>query len=105
MTFIKENIITKLQKSRSRPETLGWAINCPGYFRKNPFAWVIYCPPAKYSLKDLQLIKSTKHVTDFSSLALPKLKYFAGSSTCLLNAISSFRKQFTRSCENNNTKI
>ena len=42
---------------------------------------MIYCLCAKYSLKGLHIIKSTKNVTYFSSLTPPKLKYFAESST------------------------
>ena len=34
VTYIKENIITKLQNYTAHPETLGQAINCPCYFWK-----------------------------------------------------------------------
>ena len=34
-------------------ETLGWAINHLPHFWKNLFAWAIYCPRAKHSLKGL----------------------------------------------------
>ena len=67
MTNIKENSdctgccptnvkrpITKLQKLYSPPRNLSMGNKLPAPFWENLFAWAIYCPPAKYSLKGLQ---------------------------------------------------
>ena len=40
LTYIKENVIN-YKSYKARLETLGWAINCPHYFWKNPFARAI----------------------------------------------------------------
>ena len=53
VTYIKENLITKLQNYTARPETLGWAINRLRYLLKNLFARTIYRSRTKYSLKGL----------------------------------------------------
>ena len=47
MTYIKENIITKLQKLYSLHRNLGQAINCLRYFWKNLFAWRFVLPACK----------------------------------------------------------
>ena len=46
--------IKKLQNYTARLETLGRATNRPCRFWKNLFAWAIYRPCAKYSLKGLK---------------------------------------------------
>ena len=54
VTYIKENIITKLQKLYNAPRNPRTAaINRPHYLWKNLFARAIYSSRAKYSLKGL----------------------------------------------------
>ena len=53
VTYIKENIITKLQKLYCLPRNPRAGSKLPVLFVKNLFAWAIYCPHAEYSLKGL----------------------------------------------------
>ena len=59
VTYIKENIITKLQKLYSLPRNSRAGSKSPVLFVKSLFPWAIYRPRAKYSLKGLQYIKET----------------------------------------------
>ena len=53
MNYIKENIITKLQKLNSQPRNLSADSKSTMLFLKKPFAWTIYYWHEKYSMKDL----------------------------------------------------
>ena len=57
VTYIKENIITKLQKLYSPPRNPRAGNKSPTLFVKNLFAQMIYRPHAKYSLKGLEAIR------------------------------------------------
>ena len=56
VTYIKENIITKLQKLHSPPRNPRAGNKSPALFVKNLFALAIYRPRAKYSLKVLLML-------------------------------------------------
>ena len=53
VAYIKENVITKLEKSYSPPRNSRMGNKLPVLFVKKPLSWAIYCPHAKYSLKGL----------------------------------------------------
>ena len=68
VTYIKENMITKLQKYTACPETLGRVINCLRYLWKIFFVLVIYHPHAKYSWKGLKLPARPPTPSNFEEL-------------------------------------
>ena len=51
VTYIKENLITKLQRLYSTSTKLRAGNKSPTLFLKKMFAWAIYCLRAQYSLK------------------------------------------------------
>ena len=60
MTYIKENIITKLQKLYNLPINPRAGNKLPTLFVKNHFAWAIYRLRTKYSLKGLVTLSEKK---------------------------------------------
>ena len=60
MTYIKENIITKLQKLYSPPRNPRAGNKLPMLFVKNHFARAIYRLRTKYSLKGLVTLSEKK---------------------------------------------
>ena len=62
VTYIKETIITKLQKLYSLPRNSRVGIKLPALFVKKPLCKAIYHPHAKYSLKGLSIYDNLRKI-------------------------------------------
>ena len=67
VTYVKENIITKLQILYSQPRNLTAGNKSPTLLVKNLFAWEIYLPRAKYSLKGLNSTIDRRLIVEISA--------------------------------------
>ena len=75
VTYIKENITTKLQKLYSPPRNPRAGNKMPALFvKKNLFARAIYRPRAKYSLKGLYIhLVSNIYIMGISNILTQKI--------------------------------